>query len=193
MPRLLAPLAALLLAAFPMTPRAEDPMPAGRIESDEGRVELLGRPLRAGDRIDLPEGYLVVEEDGPADGQIGSFAVVSAASFSAVSAPGADAPAAGDPGPASPGAPPCTAERSAYLGELWRSWGIEVSDPAAFLDALEGGATGPSTGFSWFALQADPFRPLAWSSALRARAEALARCVREGAAPGPAAPSLAGR
>lgn len=196
MPRLLAPtavllaaLSPLLLAALPSTPRAEDPAPAGRVVSDEGRVELLGRPLRAGDRIDLPEGYLVVEEDGPEDGQVGSFAVVSAASFSAVPA-ATEVPSAGDPA-ASAGAAACTAERSAYLAELWRSWGIEVSDPAAFLDALEGGATGPSTGFSWFALQADPFRPLAWSSELRARAEALARCARQGAAP--ATSTFAGR
>jgi hypothetical protein len=58
--------------------------------------------------------------------------------------------------------------------------GIEVSDPDALLLGLEGDQ-GAAAGFYWFALATDPFRPLAWSSDLRARAEALARCVRNAA------------
>lgn len=171
---------ALVVLALPLPARPEPPAAGGRIETEGSRFEILGRPLRAGDRIDLPEGYLVVEESGPDDGQVGSFGVVAAEGFGAT---GTAPPAGGSasaPGDVAPGGPECRAERSAYLAELWRGSGIEVKDPAALLEGLQGGATGPSAGFFWFALASDAFRPLAWSSELRARADALARCVRRG-------------
>lgn len=175
-------LAAVLLAvplASPASPAGPAPRAEGHIESEEARTEILGRPVRVGERIELPEGYLVVEEEGTEDGQIGSFTVVSAESPVAAlaSAPAAEGSPT-DPAAAAPGAPACRAERGAYLAQLWKESGIEVSDPAALLDGLQGGASGPATGFYWFAFQTDAFRPLAWSSDLRARANALARCVR---------------
>ncbi len=178
-----APALALSLAvALPAVPRA-DPAAEGRIETDEGTIEILGRPVKVGEKIETPEGFIRVDEAGPEDGQVGSFGVVSAASFAA----GADAAAAqpvataGDPASRPAAArPDCRAERSAYLAELWRASGIEVSSPGAVIEGLEAGASGPATGYGWFALATDPFRALAWSSALRDRAEALARCVRGG-------------
>jgi hypothetical protein len=168
---------AAALAFIAPSTRAEPP--AGRIQADDSQFEILGRPLRAGDRIELPEGYLVVEEDGPEDGQAGSFGVVSAESIATAVAPAPLAAEAGGPADAAaPGGATCTPERAAYLAELWRASGIEVKDPVALLQGREGGATGPATGFYWFALATDPFRPLAWSSELRSRADALARCVR---------------
>jgi hypothetical protein len=183
MSRLAVVLAAALAAIAP--PARAEPAPAkGHVESDQGRFEILGRPLHAGDRIELPEGYLVVEEDGPDDGAVGSFGVVSAELFAPPAAPASEAFDAGDLEPtraqaaslAAPGAG-CRAERAAYLSELWRASGIEVDDPIALLEGLEAGSTGPGAGFYWFALATDPFRPLAWSSELRSRADALARCV----------------
>lgn len=170
--------AAVALALAAPSARAEPPVPAGRIEAEDSRFEILGRRLRAGDRLETPEGYLVVEEDGPDDGQAGSFGVVPAEAFSGravLALPEADATSPGD---AVPGGPACAAERGAYLAEVWRASGIDVRDPAALLEGLQGGAAGPATGFYWFALASDAFRPLAWSSELRARADALARCVR---------------
>lgn len=178
MRRLTAALAALALAA----PASAEPPAAGRIETDEGTIEILGRPVKVGERIETPEGWIRVEEAGPEDGEVGSFGVVSAESFGAGADPGAATPAAaaGDPGdrPAAPR--DCRPERAAYLAELWRQSGIEVSSPDALIEGLESGGTGPGTGYHWFALATDAFRPLAWSSALRDRAEALARCVRGG-------------
>ena len=173
------PLAAALALALaaPSTPRAEPPA-GGRIESDLGRFEILGRPLRAGDRIELPEGYLVVEESAPDDGQIGSFGVVSAEAFAPAAAESPATPDASAPADAAPGAPSCRAERTAYLAELWHEAGIDVDDPTALLEGLQAGATGPSAGFWWFANATDAFRPLAWSYELRRRADALGRCVR---------------
>jgi hypothetical protein len=174
---LVVAIATLTLSA---TPARADPAPAtGRIQSDDGAFEILGRPLRAGDRIDLPEGYLVVEESAPDDGQVGSFGVVAAESFSGARAAPAALAGADQPADASPTAvAACGVERDAYLRELWRESGIEVKDPGAFLEGLQGGAVGPATGFWWFALSTDAFRNLAWSSELRSRADALARCVR---------------
>jgi hypothetical protein len=180
-------LAALVCAVATMAPaRAAGPRPAeGRIESEEGRVEILGRPLHSGDRIDLPEGFLRVEEDAPDDGEVGSFAVVSAEAFTGTSpAPRSEPVSAGEPAGAdvaalaAAGGPGCRAERAAYLSELWRASGIDVKDPAALLEGLDAGASGPLTGYYWFALATDAFRPLAWSSELRSRADALARCAR---------------
>jgi len=181
-----AALAAIL--ALPVSAPAASPA-EGRIESDGGRIEILGRPLRAGDRIELPEGYLQVEEEGTEEGEAGSFGVVSAGSFAAVAPAPAQAAAAGEPADAGAGAGPggaaCGKERSAYLAELWRQSGIDFGyrsddpllDPAAILDGLQSG-TGPGTGYYWFAIATDAFRPLAWSSELRDRAKALVRCVR---------------
>jgi len=175
MPRRIALLAVL---AVPLVAAAAPPQAGGRIESAEGEVEILGRPLRAGDRIELPEGYLQVEEDGTETGEVGSFTVVSSEAFAAA-VPASQPPAAADePAPAQPGASPCKEERRAYLAELWRQSGIEVSDPAALIEGLDAGGSGPASGYWWFALATDPFRPLAWSSELRTRADALARCVR---------------
>ena len=56
-----------------------------------------------------------------------------------------------------------------------------MKDPAALLEGLQGGASGPAAGFYWFALSTDAFRNLAWSTELRSRADALARCVRANA------------
>ncbi len=180
MPRLAPVLPILLWLAAPAPARPEPPVRAeGRIVSDEGRTEILGRPLRAGEKIELPEGFLRVEEDGTEDGEVGSFTVVSAETFGdtapVAAGPGA---AAEDPAPRAAGARDCRAERARYLSELWRQSGIEVASPDAVIEGLEGPAGGPEAGFYWFALATDPFRPLAWSSELRGRADALARCVR---------------
>jgi hypothetical protein len=179
MHRALLALAAISLAlAGPSLAHAGGPAAEGQIETDAGRFEILGRPLRAGDRIDLPEGFLVVEESGPDDGAVGSFGIVAAESFAATGSEPVVVAEASSPGEAAPGGADCQAERAAYLAELWHQSGIEVDDPTALLEGLQGGATGPATGYFWFAVATDAFRPLAWSSELRSRADALARCVR---------------
>jgi hypothetical protein len=175
----LALLAALL--ALPHATAAAPPRAEGRIESEEARTEILSRPVRVGERIELPEGFLRVEEEGTEDREVGSFTVVSAESLAATAtAPQTMTGGASDPAAAAPGGPACRAERTAYLAQLWKESGIDVKDPAALIEGLQAGATGPATGFYWFALQTDAFRPLAWSSELRSRADALARCVRGG-------------
>jgi hypothetical protein len=196
----LAAVAALALAPVAPPARAEGPT-EGTIDAVEARVEVLGKPVRVGENIELPEGFIRVEEAGTEDQQIGSFSVVPAASLRATAAtrtaPGAEVPVAEAPAPeATPAAgsatpaelgvalggapePACRAERNAYLRELWKPSGIDVTDADALLEGLEGAGYGPRTGFYWFALATDPFRPLAWSSDLRDRAEALERCVRE--------------
>lgn len=182
--RRLATVVPILLSLAAPTPARSDPpaaRPAGQIVSDEGRTEILGRPIRAGETIHLPEGFLRVEEDGPEDGEVGSFTVVSADAFGGTDAVAAEAVGASEdpaPRPAPAGPRDCRAERSAYLAELWRLSGIEVDSPDAIIEGLEGPGGGSQAGFYWFALATDPFRPLAWSSDLRDRAEALARCVR---------------
>lgn len=172
----------LLLAAalsMPLSTLAAPPRAEGRIETDEGRTEILGQPVRVGERVDLPEGWFRVEESGREDGEVGSFSVVSVeGSSKAAEVVAGGVAAAEDPAPRAVVARDCAAERSAYLAELWRQSGIDVSSPGALLQGLDGTRTGPQAGFYWFALASDPFRPLAWSSALRARAEALVRCVR---------------
>ncbi len=174
-------LAAAAALSIPLAVWAAPPRAEGRIETDEGRTEILGRPVRVGERVDLPEGWFRVEEAGREDGDVGSFTVVPAESFGGTAATSVDAVAeAGDPGPAGKGPPDCRAERSAYIAELWRQSGIDVSSPGAIIEGLEGNRGGPQAGFYWFALATDPFRPLAWSSALRERAEALVRCVHGG-------------
>lgn len=175
---LAAAIAVVLAAALPPAARAEPPTAGGRIESAEGRFEILGRPLRAGDRIEMPEGYLVVEESAPDDGQAGSFGVVSAESFGTTTPQAPVSADAGAPSDAAPGGGDCRAERTAYLAELWRESGIwDAKDPVTLLEGLQAGATGPTAGFWWFANATDAFRPLAWSSELRSRADALTRCV----------------
>jgi hypothetical protein len=172
---------AVLLALPHAASAAPSPRAEGRIESDQARTEILGRPVRVGERIELPEGFLRVEEEGTEDRDVGSFTVVAAESLADVTAPPQGAAgAATDPAAAAPGTPACRAERSAYLAQLWKESGIEVKDPAALLEGLQAGASGPAAGFFWFAFQTDAFRPLAWSSELRSRADALTRCVRGG-------------
>ncbi|HEY6100788.1 MAG TPA: hypothetical protein VIW03_15225 [Anaeromyxobacter sp.] len=170
---------ALAALAIPLVARADPPRAEGRIDTDEGHVEILGHAVRVGERVELPEGFIRVEEKGTEDEQVGSFTVVPAETFAAaaVAAPADDA-AEGEPAARPEEAPACRAERDAYLAELWKQSGIEVTAPSALLEGLEGGARGPETGYYWFTLATDAFRPLAWSSDLRARADALARCVR---------------
>lgn len=172
-------LALALALALPAAALA-DPSAEGRIRTDEGTVEILGRPVKVGERLETPEGWIRVEEAGPEDREVGSFSVVAAESFGAGADPGRASPAAeaGDPAGRTTGREDCRGERAAYLAELWRQSGIEVSSPDAVIEGLDAGSAGPGTAFHWFALATDPFRPLAWSSALRERAEALARCVR---------------
>jgi hypothetical protein len=171
-------------------------VPEGRIDSPGTRVEILGKPVRVGEDRVLPEGYIRVEEAGTEDREVGSFSIVPAPTLrpssvargarATVAAPGAGVRQE-EGGPATPSGTrpataarerPCRGERAAYLRELWKTSGIEVADPGAVIDGLDSGG-GSSSGFYWFALATDPFRPLAWSSALRGRADALARCVRD--------------
>jgi hypothetical protein len=186
MSRLAAAAAAVAVAvavafSLPLAAAADPPRAEGRIASDEGRAEILGSPVRVGERIDLPEGWYRVEEAGPEDEEVGSFSVVPAESLAAAGAPAwGPAMAAEDAADRRPAPRECLAERSAYFAELWRQSGIEVSSPVALLEGLEGKRGGSDTGFHWFAIATDAFRPLAWSSALRDRAEALVRCVRGG-------------
>lgn len=175
--------AALVLAlAVPLAAAADPPRAGGRIDGDDVHVEILGQPVRVGEKLELPEGFIRVEEKGTEDSQVGSFSVVPAETFGKEAPDGAVASGADfAPPAAAPAQPECRAERAAYLAELWRESGIQVSDPAALLDGLEAGQ-GAKTGYYWFALATDPFRPLAWSSELRSRAEALASCVKQGSA-----------
>lgn len=178
------PLLAVALPALPDEPaRAE-----GTLQLDEGtRVELLSRTVPVGRKIDLPEGWYRVEEEGTEDAEVGSFTVAAAR------APG-DVPSAPSPAATAPAAEPaaspaafaawlshastCRKERSAYLRDLWRESGIEVSDPDALVRGLDAGSTGPGAAFLWSALSTDAFRNLAWSSELRSRAQDLISCVR---------------
>lgn len=155
----------------------------GRIDAGEAHVEVLGRPVAVGERVDLPEGWFRVEEQGVEDRDVGSFTVEAAPSEASPAPPPAaaeppPAPEAMAPAPTEPSPPACTAERSAYLKELWRMSGIDVDDPAALLRALESSRAGAGDAYV-FALSSDPVRPLAWSSDLRARARELVHCVRE--------------
>ncbi|HVO21416.1 MAG TPA: hypothetical protein VMU15_19295 [Anaeromyxobacter sp.] len=170
-------LLALLLLALPAG--AAEPRAGGRLDADDAHVEVLGKPVAVGERIELPEGWLRVEEQGVEDRDVGSFTV--AASPAPRAPPARAAEPAPSPGPAvreTPAPPSCHAERGAYLRELWRMSGIEVDDPEAVLRGLE--AEGPGAADAYlFALSTDPVRALAWSSELRDRARDLARCVRE--------------
>jgi hypothetical protein len=168
-------------AAAPTSGEETADLASGGIRADEGRVEILGRRIPIGRRVETPEGWFRVEEAGPEDGRVGSFAVVSAASFAAFGAESEGAsPGAGEAAPAPRvAAPDCRAERSAYLAELWRMSGIEdVKDPEAVIRGVGADGFAPGLGTLWLALSTDPFRPLAWSSALRDRAEELAQCER---------------
>ncbi len=175
----------LSLPSLPLADAPEPPGAEGRIESGGARVEILGKRYRVGETIQLPEGYLRVEEAGPEDEEIGSFTVVPASapmSVASVSARGQQAPPAVEPEVEPFPAPPppaasCRKERAAYLAEIWKQSGIEVSDPAAFLDAFEGAPGNPNVANLWFALSTDAFRTLAWSSDARAKANALSRCM----------------
>ncbi len=78
---------ALPLVALAGAARSESPSPPaprgergaeGRIEIDgDTRVEVLNQKLPVGQRIELPEGWFRVEEEGVEDRAIGSFTVVS--------------------------------------------------------------------------------------------------------------------
>ncbi len=193
MPR--APLLAVLpLLALVAPAHAADPGRAeGTIEMDGGtRVEVLSRKVPVGQRIDLPEGWYRVEEEGVEDQEVGSFTIEPSRSEQVAAAPAEPAPAASVPPPpaepaaASPAAfaatalaqpDACRRERTAYLRELWRESGIEVSDPDALVRGLDAGSSGPGAAFLWSALSMDAFRNLAWSSELRSRAQDLVHCV----------------
>lgn len=183
-------LVAAALAVLPVVARPEQARAEGTIDAGGARVELLGRTYAAGDTIELPEGYLRVEEDGAEDGAVGSFAIVPAETIArADAAPeramrtmgtgSGDEPAVREEAPA-PGraAPDCSAERAAYLAEIWKQSGIELSDPQGFVAGLEQTEEGADLTLAWFALSTDSFRTLAWSSDARAKATALARCAR---------------
>lgn len=185
---------AAALAALPIVARPEAPLAEGTIEAGDGRVEVLGRRYAPGDTIELPEGYLRVEEAGPEDEEIGSFTVVPAAVLARAQV---EPPAQEEPTPpGGAGEPPgawerfreretprasgqdCNEERRAYLAEIWKQSGIELSDPEGFLAGLEETEQGSDLTLAWFALSTDAFRTLAWSSDARAKAMALARCAR---------------
>lgn len=190
MPRTRLLLALPLLAASTGAPLAEDARPAGRIEVDGARAEILSEPLPVGKRIELPEGWFEVEEQGTEDGQVGSFTVAVATAEPSPEAPpplasagpGTERPPAASAAavlPATPSAAAsCRAQRNAYLREVWKEAGIEVEDPEALIEGLDAGTSGPATAYYWFALQVDPFRSLAWSSDLRGLAGELVRCMR---------------
>jgi hypothetical protein len=185
-------LVAAALAALPLVSRPEQPRAEGSIEAGGARVEVLGRHYAPGDTIELPEGYLRVEEAGPEDGEVGSFSVVPAAVLARADAAPAGAqrtepaaevipfpwrrPEEERAAPARAG-PDCSAERRAYLAEIWKQSGIELSDPQGFLAGLEQTGEGSDLTLAWFALSTDAFRTLAWSSDARAKASALARCA----------------
>lgn len=187
--------AALLLAAVAIAaraqgaPRAEPP--TGFVAAQEGGAELLGAPVRVGERVQRPEGWYRVEEAGPEDGAVGSFAVVPAARVAPAPAEPRGAPAAlgastqAEAGAALPNVgvvpvaegDPCRAERSAYLTELLRTQGVVFEDPAGLLEGLEGERFATRLADYWLAFSIDPLRPLAWDPELRDRGAALARCA----------------
>jgi len=181
----------LLAPALPARP-AEPARPEGSIQlGGEARAEVLSSSLPVGRRIELPEGWYRVEEEGAEDGEVGSFTVTAAKLDAGAAA--APTPATASPAPApteAPAASPaalaplamrradaCRRERTAYLRQLWRESGIDVSDPDALVRGLDAGSTGPGAAFLWSALSMDPVRNLAWSSELRSRAKDLIRCV----------------
>lgn len=196
-------LLALAVGALPAVARGAEEGPEGTIDVGSGRSEVLSKKLPVGQRIELPEGWFRVEEEGVEDGQVGSFTIVSsgtgvgapaeqgegpeaplrgAAARSREAASTAQGPAKQEWGPdgSAGGAgaqPPCRTERNAYLRQLWKESGIDVSDPDALIEGLDAGTSGPATGYYWFALATDAFRNLSSSSDLRDRAGALIRCV----------------
>ena len=188
-------LVAAALAALPVVSRPEPPRAEGSIDAGDAQVEVLGRRYAPGDTIELPEGYLRVEEAGPEDEEVGSFSIVPAAALARAEAPvtataerraprsAADAMGTGLgaeeelPAPRPSTGPDCSAERAAYLAEIWKQSGIELSGPQGFLAGLEQTEEGADLTLAWFALSTDAFRTLAWSSDARAKAAALARCA----------------
>ena len=78
MSRLAAAALLATLLAIPLVASSEPPGAEGRIEAGDARVEILGHPYRVGETIELPEGYLRVEEAGSEDEEVGSFTVVPA-------------------------------------------------------------------------------------------------------------------
>ncbi len=184
---------ARLLVALPLLATSTAPLaqgaarPEGSLDVGGGYAELLSKPIPVGKRIDLPEGWFRVEEEGVEDRDVGSFTVAVVEPEAQASADAREprpplTASAASAVPAGEGAAetdPCRAERSGYIRELWKASGIEVEDPDALLEGLGAGSTGPSAGFYWFALASDPFRPLAWSSDLQARARELVRCVKD--------------
>src|SRR5512142_3537564 len=70
---------ALPLLATSTSSLAEDPArPEGTLEAGRAHSELLTKPVPVGKRIDLPEGWFRVEEEGVEDRNVGSFTVAVA-------------------------------------------------------------------------------------------------------------------
>jgi len=194
-------LAAPLLVVLPTFPYpAEPPRAEGTLSSGDATVEVLSQKLPVGERIDLPEGWYRIEEEGTEDEHVGSFTVAEASGGGGAATRAVAPPPPAEPSsPAPPSQPPvafrppstpagwaslsllrtgsCRAERSAYLRQLFHEAGIDdVKDPEALLRGLDGGPGGLASVSFWQSFE--PFRNLSWSIHLKARARDLERCVR---------------
>src|SRR5512140_2222454 len=72
-------MALLLAAGAPAAGEPTESPPAGRLDGDGVHVEILGQPVAVGARVELPEGWFRVEEQGVEEREAGSFSVVAAA------------------------------------------------------------------------------------------------------------------
>ena len=161
---------------------AAPPQAGGRIESRRGTIEILGRPVRVGDRIELPGG-LPAGRGGRDRGRRRRLVhrrllrgVRRGGTPRSPPPGGATEPAAGaSPAPVPQGRAPRVPRRA-----VARVRDRGVGSGRAARGARRPAPPAPARGYYWFALATDAFRPLAWSSELRSRADALARCVRRG-------------
>jgi hypothetical protein len=183
------PLAVLAVASLPLLTLAQTAPAGGFVQSDDGRTEVLSAPSRVGERVDRPEGWYRIEEGGADGAAAGSFTIVPATPTSDSGAPlrEEDDARASTPPVREPtleavvaATDPCRTERTRYLAELLRTQGVELADPVGFLEGLQGDRFAQGLSWFWLSLSIDPVRPLAWSSDLRDRAKALARCASEG-------------
>jgi len=156
-------------------------------------VELLPGEARDGVTVRRAEGWYRV--DGPeTPGPAGSFAVVPAGDLAPLAAarqapkgsPAPERPPAASPARQQRSMGLCEEERAAFLKELFRIAGVEVSDPLALVAAFTGDGAGdvPSLRFpEWGLVPVDPVRALAWNFELQIRARELSQCVRDPARP----------